>query len=371
MHSDASISGWVVFVQSGEVGTMGGAAKATLLLCEQLALAGARVTLFVTLPPEPAIAGRLKLSDVALRTPAIPVGWRHAIPQRAIAAQLWLEAAARRPRFVQFVGFSREAREILKLPNVTPIYLWETTEAQPGNKFVDREVPALLHRAAAVVVPSTTIERNVRSTYGYTGSVRYLPYWAEDPEAGVPAVDRQSSCSPKLSQRILYFGRLDPDKGFEYLLPAFELVRRTHPDAALSICGGGNPASVPGLTSPPAGVSVLGQISSEELDREIRDASAVVLPSLHEGYPISLLEACGRSTPIVATSVGSIPEVFANRKCALIVPPKDVDALAEALSRILDEPPDVHEARRSDSRALFEEVSSPGVVRQMIAHAYA
>jgi len=350
---------------------MGGAAKAALLLCEELSQAGARVTLFVTLPPDPAIVRRLKTSDVAIQTPAIPVGWRHALPQRVIAFQLWLAAAARRPRFVQFVGLSREAREMLKLPRVASIYLWETTEGQPGNKFVDREVPALLHRAAAVMVPSTTIESNVRSTYGYTGNVRHLPYWAEDPEALIPAYDRASMDSSKRSQKILYFGRLDPDKGFAYLLPAFEMVRRTHPEAVLSICGGGNPANVPGLESPRDGVTVLGRVSSEDLDREIRSARTVVLPSLHEGYPISLLEACGRSTPIVATSVGSIPEVFANRWCALIVPPGDTHALAGALSQILDESADVHEARRTDSRNLFQEVSSPDAVRKLLAHAYA
>jgi glycosyltransferase involved in cell wall biosynthesis len=353
-------------VQAGEVGSVGGAAKATLLLCEALGKIGAKVTLFVTLAPDDDVLARLTTRGINVRMPAVRVGWRAALPQRVIALQLWTSARKEKPRLIHVVGLSREAREILRLPKVAPVYVWETTEAQPANKFVDAGVPGFLERAEAVLVPSATIEENVRSTYRYNGAIGRLPYWAEEIATGE---SHHGGAGPR--RKILYFGRLDRDKGFEYLLRAFQSLRVSLPDAELTICGGGDARNIPGLVPAPAGVTVLGRVSSDALDRLIRESDVVVLPSFHEGYPISLLEACARSIPVVATSVGSIPEVFSGRKCALLVPPKDAQSLTRALLMILTEPGETYSERRKDSRRLFEEVSSPAVIEDQLRQAYA
>lgn len=60
-----------------------------------------------------------------------------------------------------------------------------------------------------------------------------------------------------------------------------------------------------------------------------------MLPSLHDGYPLSLLEACARRTPVIATTVGSIPELFDGRACALLVRPRDTTDLSQAMAKIL------------------------------------
>lgn len=337
-----------------------------MLLCEALAAAGASVTLFVTLRPDPSTAERLERKGVKLRSPILSLGWQRAIPQRTLVFQMWLAALAHQPRFIHMIGLSREAREILRLPHVAPVYVWETTEAQTSNKFVDQRIHRFLDRAQAVLAPSATVEQNLRSSYGYKGKVLRLPFWAEE-----PAESSSNRASHVRTNTILYFGRLDSDKGFEYLLSAFQSMRARQPDARLVICGGGDPSSIPGLVPAPDGVTLLGRVSEMKLDELIRQADTVVLASLHEGYPISLLEACARGAPIVATSVGSIPEVFSNRKCAILVPPRDSAALARALETMLDDSDADHMTRRADSRLLFEEVSAPAVVRSMLAQAYA
>ncbi|MFL5767598.1 MAG: glycosyltransferase, partial [Actinomycetota bacterium] len=61
------------------------------------------------------------------------------------------------------------------------------------------------------------------------------------------------------------------------------------------------------------------------------------LPSLHEGLPLSLLEALAVGVPVVATSVGGVPEALANGGGA-VVPPSDAGALATALLELLGDP---------------------------------
>ncbi len=67
-------------------------------------------------------------------------------------------------------------------------------------------------------------------------------------------------------------------------------------------------------------------------------ADAFVLPSRHEGLPVVLMEATSVGLPIVATAVGGVPQVLTNEVDALIVPPVDPEALAEAIARLSKDP---------------------------------
>ena len=64
----------------------------------------------------------------------------------------------------------------------------------------------------------------------------------------------------------------------------------------------------------------------------------VVLASWSEGLPIALIEAMAMAKPVVATCVGGIPEVVEDGKTGVLVPPGDVNALAEALQTLLSDP---------------------------------
>ena len=163
---------------------------------------------------------------------------------------------------------------------------------------------------------------------------------------------------------------MDEDKGFRFLIPAFEKLKEDYPDVTLEICGSGDPRRIASLASLSAGVTARGSVSDEVLDRSYAGSVAVVLPSLHEGYPLSLLEACSFGKPVIATSVGSIPEVFANRDCALLIPPGDTEALHEAMRTILDEPLSRYAERCADARQIFGELNSPESVLKALENCY-
>jgi glycosyltransferase involved in cell wall biosynthesis len=74
-----------------------------------------------------------------------------------------------------------------------------------------------------------------------------------------------------------------------------------------------------------------------DVPRLLQQSDVCVLPSYWEGFGNVVLEAMAVGTPIVATSVGGIPEMITNGDTGLLVPPSDPDALAEAIERLLDD----------------------------------
>lgn len=67
-------------------------------------------------------------------------------------------------------------------------------------------------------------------------------------------------------------------------------------------------------------------------------ADLVVLPSLFEGLPVSVLEAMAAERPVIATAIGGTDEAITTEVTGLLVPPQDPSALASAIRRLLDDP---------------------------------
>jgi glycosyltransferase involved in cell wall biosynthesis len=74
------------------------------------------------------------------------------------------------------------------------------------------------------------------------------------------------------------------------------------------------------------------------VDQLLDGADLFVLPSRSEGQPMAVLEAMAHGLPVIAGAVGGIPELLDHGRCGLLIPPGEVDALVEALRRLLTEP---------------------------------
>jgi glycosyltransferase involved in cell wall biosynthesis len=83
-------------------------------------------------------------------------------------------------------------------------------------------------------------------------------------------------------------------------------------------------------------ITYLGAKNREEIIEWYRKASLLVLPSQREGLPMVILESLACETPVVATSVGGIPEIFSHNECGILVPPNSPLKLAEAIQFLLD-----------------------------------
>jgi glycosyltransferase involved in cell wall biosynthesis len=85
-------------------------------------------------------------------------------------------------------------------------------------------------------------------------------------------------------------------------------------------------------------ILLLGRISGEEKNRALKEADCLLLPSHAEGLPVAILEGMAYALPIIATKVGAIPEVITDGKEGFLIAPQDVEALADRLLQIEDDP---------------------------------
>jgi glycosyltransferase involved in cell wall biosynthesis len=83
-------------------------------------------------------------------------------------------------------------------------------------------------------------------------------------------------------------------------------------------------------------VMLAGRVPDEHLPGLYAQASLLVMPSLYEGFGFPVLEAMAAGTPVVASNTSSLPEVAGT--AAILVPPDDIVALAEAITSVLEQP---------------------------------
>ena len=139
--------------------------------------------------------------------------------------------------------------------------------------------------------------------------------------------------------RVLFVGRFnEPRKGFKYLLRALPLVQQQFPGARLVVVGRGDPEKFAGLMEryDVRGVDFVGQASAEELPRYYASCDVFCAPSTSgESFGIVLLEAMAAGAPVVAGDIPGYRSVIRHGVDGVLVPPKNAQALALALVRMM------------------------------------
>jgi glycosyltransferase involved in cell wall biosynthesis len=131
---------------------------------------------------------------------------------------------------------------------------------------------------------------------------------------------------------LLYPANAWKHKNHQRLFEAFAAVRRERPELRLVLTGAGHE----GLALPD-GVSSRGHVSLDDLVVLYRTATALVYPSLYEGFGIPCVEAMACGCPVAASNVASIPEVCGD--AAVYFDPLDPESIADGIRTVLDHPP--------------------------------
>lgn len=136
-------------------------------------------------------------------------------------------------------------------------------------------------------------------------------------------------------------GRLEPQKGFLYLLTAMRTVRERMPQARLWIAGAGPEAPELGSRARQLGLADTVQFlgARDDVPALMRRFDLFVLPSLWEGLPNVALEAMAARRAVVATNVDGTPEAVVDGTTGLLIPPRDPAALAHAMISLLNDEP--------------------------------
>ena len=212
-------------------------------------------------------------------------------------------------------------------------------------------------------VSQAGLERYVRIGAVPKHKIRYIPNGV-DIDRFKPNLDARARLRRDLSFGSagpdfvwLAVGRLDPQKDYPTMLRAFANVVGIHPQARLLIAGDG--PLRPSMEKLARKLGLIGQISFLGIRRDVPElmnaADAYVMSSAWEGMPNVLLEASATGLPIVATNVGGNSEIVLDGKTGFLVPPKDPEALAQAMLRLMELP---EEERRKMGQAGREHISA-------------
>lgn len=141
---------------------------------------------------------------------------------------------------------------------------------------------------------------------------------------------------PSCTHNVLFFGRISPYKGIEYLCEAMMKVREQVADATLTIAGGGKMYFDIEPYQKQDWVKVINRyVGMEELAGLLQNCALSVCPYTDATQSGVVMTSYSLCKPVVATNVGGLGEMVENGKTGLLVPPKDVDALADAIIALL------------------------------------
>jgi glycosyltransferase involved in cell wall biosynthesis len=204
-----------------------------------------------------------------------------------------------------------------------------------GHRFFRRGLELTRRHARLVMCPSrATMDECVDA--GIEGDRLRLVPWGVSPTA-VTEADRTRVLTRYGIDRpyVLFAGTVEPRKNLPRLLDAFTRV----PDGADLVLAGpaGWNESIDGpIKTLGSRVRPLGFVGRADLDVLLSGAKVFCYPSIREGFGLPVLEAMAQGTPVVTSAATSTAEVAGD--AGLLVDPFDVDAIASAITQLLDDP---------------------------------
>lgn len=332
----------------------GGMANQTRQLAELLSREGAQVQIVqVNAPYCPAWIGNLRGIRAVFRL--LPYVSR-------------LVGAARRADLVHVMAnsgwswhlFAAPAVWIASLLGVPAVVNYRGGEAAGFLARAHRWVRPTLRRAASLAVPSGFLQQVFgahRIDAVIVPNIIDLERFRPAPGAG------------PVAPHLVVARNLEPIYDVATAIRAFARVRRRIPAARLSIAGSGpERASLEALAAELAigdAVRFTGRLDRDQMAALYRDATVMLNPTTVDNMPNSLLEAMASGVPVVSTDVGGVPFMVAHERTALLVPPRDPAALADATIRVLEDAA-MRDTLRANGLAEVQRYAWPSVRQELV-----
>lgn len=318
-------------------GTQGGPRTYAVELLRALArLPGDDVLVLLADDPA-ALAGTARVRGVRVPMPA-----RAARPLSEALLLPWL---ARRERLDVFHGTKQTlprgvpGARVVSIHDLAPMILPDTFQRGAGE-WLRRTTAAAARRAHVVITGSGTTARDLRERLGVPPErIAVTPYGVEDrfrapqDEATIAAVRSRHGLPARY---LACVGTIQPRKNVDVVIDAVEtLAARGRDVPVLAVAGrvGWMSEAVVARAKASQHVRWLGEIPDADLPPLLAGAEAFLSPSSYEGFGLAVAEAMAAGCAVIGGSGSSLDEVVGD--AGLLVPPRDRDALAEALDGLL------------------------------------
>jgi len=207
------------------------------------------------------------------------------------------------------------------------------------RRVVDRELIARRAKAVVAVSPRDRM-RMIELERIPASKVVFIPNGIPDRPAGDRARSRRELGIAAADVIVGTVCSLRPQKELETALRALGSLAPSRPTLRFVVVGDGPERGRLERLADELGVPTvfLGQRPNDEVPDLVAAMDVLVLTSRFEGMPLAVLEWMAAGKAIVASRVGGIPSILEHGREALLVPPRDYVAFAQAISRLLDDP---------------------------------
>lgn len=292
----------------------------------------------VTLIPPTAYVDELEHEGITVTT----LGMRRKIPDPRAILRLARWVRLWKPDIVHsYMVHANILARVTRLLAPVPVLISSAQSISEGGRL--REI---LYRLTDSLCDVTThvcragAERYVKTGIVPAHKMRHIPNGIDTdlfrPDEGIRARRR---CELSVNEAFVWLavGRFEPPKDYPNLLTACAHVVRSHPHSLLLLAGDGPLRGE--MEEMARSLGIQHRVRFLGIRRDVPQlmnaADAYVMSSSREGLPNVLLEAHATGLPVVATDVGGNPEIVLDGKSGFVVPPRNSDALAEAMQRVM------------------------------------
>ncbi|MFK3937678.1 1,4-alpha-glucan branching protein domain-containing protein [Alkalihalobacillus sp. NPDC078783] len=247
-------------------------------------------------------------------------------------------------------------KQKLQIPMIATIHATEQGRMK-GNlnqrqSLIKAKEERLMHEAKRVIVCSESMKQELHSQYRIAKSKLFVI-----PNASRFTGKRERNTFNQ-AVTLFSFGRFVPEKGFQHLLEAVQLLRNDGLNIKLQLAGEGpfydRLLQITESLKLTKYVSFTGFLGASDCLVKLEGSDIVVVPSLYEPFGLSALEAMSIGKPVVASNVGGLKELITHEKNGLLFEPGNVKELAKQLRILINEP--LERARLAGQAAQSAEV---------------
>jgi glycosyltransferase involved in cell wall biosynthesis len=249
----------------------------------------------------------------------------------------------------------------------------EASEEAHAVKEISSQIAG---RSDITICVSRYVLEELRDVFGVPDQKLRLVHNGIDTRPFTAAVQRESAAKIRRAARgrkvVLFVGRLVPDKGPQILIQAARKLIRERGRRDLSFFIGGDGRLRRLLQARIVrhklkdDVFLLGKLSHHEVIDSLFGADLVVMPSLHESFPLAALEALAAGRPLIASRVGGLPEIIEDGDTGFLVEKKSPEAWGDAIESIVDDPERMVRCGQNGKALVLDRFSSETMVNATV-----